>query len=59
MTVFALYTCKQRNDSAVYKKAKHIARQSSSNEIMKSDLFGNVIRSICTLASIDFMKAVA
>ena len=26
MTVFALYSCKQSNDQATYRKAKHIAR---------------------------------
>ena len=58
MLVFALYTCKQGKNSSVHRKAKHIARRSSSGQTMKPELFINKIKFILNMASIDFIKAV-
>ena len=58
LTVFGLYTCKQSSDKAVYRKAKHIAKMCSSGEVMHSKRFVDAIRTICELASVEFMKAI-
>ena len=59
MTVFGLYTCKQGSDKAIYRKAKYVANSCSSNKVIRSDRFVDVIRTICELASIKFMQAIS
>ena len=58
MTIFALYTCKQKKSSSIHRIATHIAREATKDGLMKADLFLPTIKLIFTMASTDLIKAV-
>ena len=59
LSIFALFTCKQKASTAVHRIALRIARESTaSNDLMDKELFQKFVNSILQMASINFIKAV-
>ena len=58
ITYFAYYTCKQKRVQSNQRKALFIAQESSVDGFMRSDLFEEVVRKICELASIRLLRTV-
>ena len=58
MELFAHYTCQQSKKKSLDLKAREIARHSTLN-LIEHELCLQTIKTICRMASIDFIRAVA
>ena len=58
LTFFVLYSCKGVNSHALNLKISHIEQFCTKSSLMEAESFTEVIKLICRLASVSFLKAV-